>query len=69
LTFALIWPFANGNLEGAILVTVDSTSGITLSDLLSVLAAAIALVQAIKIRRGRAHEKSATEHSDVTQRL
>jgi hypothetical protein len=69
LTFALIWPFANGNLEGDILLTVDSTSGLTVSDLLSVLAAAIALVQAIKIRRGRAREKSVTEHSDVTQRL
>ena len=40
-----------------------------MSDLLSVLAAAIALVQAIRIRRHRAREKSATEHSDVTQRL
>jgi FtsH-binding integral membrane protein len=69
LTFALIWPFANGTLEGYILLTVDSTSGITVSDLLSVLAAAIALVQAIRIHRHRAREKSATEHSDVTQRL
>jgi hypothetical protein len=69
LTFALIWPFANGILEGDILLTLDSTSGITVSDLLSVLAAAIALVQAIKIRRGRALENSATEHSVVTQRL
>jgi len=69
LTFALIWPFANGTLEGDILLTVDSTSGITVSDLLSVLAAAIALVQAIRIHRHRAREKSATEHSDVTQTL
>jgi hypothetical protein len=69
LTFALIWPFANGNLEGDILLTIDSSSGITVSDLLSVLAAAIALVQAIKIRRGRAREKAATEHSHVTQML
>jgi FtsH-binding integral membrane protein len=68
LTFALIWPFANGTLEGDILLTVDRTSGITVSDLLSVLAAAIALVQAIRIRH-RAREKSATGHSDVTQRL
>jgi predicted transcriptional regulator len=69
LTFALIWPFANGILEGDILLTLDSTSGITVSDLLSVLAVAIALVQAIKIRRGRAREKSATEDGVVTRRL
>jgi predicted transcriptional regulator len=69
LTFAVIWPFANGTLEGDILLTVDSTSGITVSDLLSVLAAAIALVQAMRIRQHRAREKSATEHSDIRQRL
>jgi hypothetical protein len=28
LTFALIWPFANGSLEGDILFTLNSTNGI-----------------------------------------
>jgi hypothetical protein len=53
VTFALVWPFANGNLEGDVLFTVNSTTGITVSDLLSVLAATIALCQAMRIRRTR----------------
>lgn len=54
LTFALIWPYANGNLEGSVLLKLSSTNGITVSDLLSALAAVIALIQAIRIRRSRA---------------
>jgi hypothetical protein len=51
LTFALIWPFANGNLEGHMLLILNSDSGITVSDLFSVLAALLVLVQVIRIRR------------------
>jgi hypothetical protein len=53
LTFALIWPFANGPLEGNILLILNRTNGITVSDLLSVLAGGVALTQAVRIRRRR----------------
>jgi hypothetical protein len=62
LTFAVIWPFVNGILEGNLLVTLTSTHGITVSDLLSVLAVAIALVQAIRIRRAARRNQSASGH-------
>jgi hypothetical protein len=68
LTFALIWPFADGNLEGNVLLTVNSTTGITVSDLLSVLAAVIALIQAIRIRRFVSRDQPAIEHSDITEK-
>lgn len=55
LIFALVWPFANGNLEGHTLLMINSDSGITVSDLFSVLAALLVLVQVIRIRRQ--HEK------------
>jgi hypothetical protein len=60
LTFALIWPFANGNLEGDVLLTVDNSTGITVSDLLSVLAGVIALIQAMRNRRGVRRNQSAS---------
>ena len=53
LTFALIWPFANGDLEGHMLLMLNEDSAITVSDLFSVLAALLALVQIVKIRRER----------------
>jgi hypothetical protein len=53
LTFALIWPFANGDLEGHMLLMINEDSAITVSDLFSVLAALLALVQIVKIRRQR----------------
>lgn len=53
LTFALIWPFANGDLEGHMLLMINEDSAITVSDLFSVLAALLALVQIVKIRRER----------------
>ncbi len=60
LTFAVIWPFVNGILEGNLLVTLTSTHGITVSDLLSVLAVAIALVQALRIRPAARRNQSAS---------
>jgi hypothetical protein len=69
LTFALIWPFVNGILEGNLLLKVSSTRGITVSDLLSVLAVVIALVQAIRIRRARRSGQPATEHGNITEKL
>jgi hypothetical protein len=53
LIFALIWPFANGVLEGHLLLTLSPTHGITVSDLLSVLAVGLAFIQAIRIRQAR----------------
>ena len=69
LAFALIWPFVNGVLEGNLLLTLSSTHGITVSDLLSVLAVVIALVQAIRIRRARRRGQPATEHGNITEKL
>lgn len=69
LAFALIWPFVNGVLEGNLLITLSSTHGITVSDLLSVLAVVIALVQAIRIRRARRRGQPATEHGNITEKL
>jgi hypothetical protein len=66
LTFAVIWPFANGPLEGNTLVILGSTNGITVSDLFSVLAVSVALVQAVRIRRAARREQS-TEHGDITE--
>lgn len=67
LTVALIWPFVNGDLEGDVLLTIDRTSGITVSDLLSVLAVVIAFVQAMRIRVGMRRDHPA-EHGDNTEK-
>jgi hypothetical protein len=53
LTFALIWPFTNGDLEGHILLMLNRDSAITVSDLFSVLAALLVLIQVIRTRRHR----------------
>lgn len=59
LTFALIWPFANGDLEGHMLLKLNRDSAITVSDLFSVLAALLVFAQVIKIRRHRQKALSA----------
>jgi hypothetical protein len=69
LTFALIWPFVNGPLEGNLLLKLSSTHAITASDLLSVLAVVIALVQGIRIRRARRRGQPPTEHGNITEKL
>jgi hypothetical protein len=62
--------FAGRESAGDSDLTVNSTNGITVSDLLSILAAVIALIQAIRIRRAvRRRDQSATEHSDITEKL
>jgi hypothetical protein len=66
LTFAVIWPFVNGDLDGEVLLTLDGTSGITVSDLLSVLAAVIAFIHAIRIRAAVRRNPS-VEHGDITE--
>ncbi len=53
LTFALIWPFANGDLEGHLLLQINVDSAITVSDLFSVVAALLVIVQVVRIRRQR----------------
>ena len=68
LTFALIWPFVNGMLEGNLLLTLSGTHGITVSDLLSVLAALIALIQTMRIRRAARRDQPATEHSNIAEK-
>jgi len=42
---AIIWPFVNGPLEGHTLLAIGSEHGITVSDLLSVVAVLIAVVK------------------------
>jgi uncharacterized membrane protein YfcA len=69
LAFAMIWPFVNGVLEGDLLLALSSTHGITVSDLFSVLAVVLAVVQAIRIRRARRDGQPATEHRHVTEKL
>lgn len=69
LTFALLWPFVNGNLEGQVLFTISRTHGITVSDLLSVLAAGIALSQATRLRRPMRRDRSATEQGNIAEKL
>ena len=69
LTLALVWPFVNGNLEGNILLTINPTHGITVSDLLSGLAAGIALIQATRLRRPVRRDRSATEHGNIAEKL
>ena len=69
LTLALVWPFVNGNLEGNILLTINPTHGITVSDLLSGLAAGIALIQAIRLRRALPRGRFTTEHGNITEKL
>jgi hypothetical protein len=61
LTFAVIWPFVNGILEGNLLLSISSTHGITVSDLLSVLAVMIALFQTTRIRRAARRHRPAAE--------
>jgi len=67
LTFAVIWPFVNGDLEGDVLLTLDGTSGITVSDLLSVLAAVITFIQAIRTRAAVRRNPS-VEHGDIREK-
>jgi hypothetical protein len=67
LTFAVIWPFVNGILEGKILLKISSTHGVTVSDLLSVLAVVVALVQTMKIRRARRLSQSATDRRNISE--
>jgi hypothetical protein len=67
LIFGLIWPFANGPLEGNTLIVLSSTKGITVSDSFSVLAAGVALVQAVRIRRAAHRGQSDTEHPDIPE--
>jgi hypothetical protein len=58
-----------GPLEGNILLILNSTNGITVSDLSSVLAAGVALIQAVRIRRAVRRGQSGTEHRDITEKL
>ena len=60
LTFALMWPFVNGDLEGDVLLKIDSTSAITVSGLLSVLAGVIALIKAMRVRPSARRNQSAS---------
>jgi FtsH-binding integral membrane protein len=68
LTFAVIWPFTNGILEGNLLLAVSKTHGVTVSDLLSVLAVIVAFVQTLRIRRA-ARRNRPIEHDEITEKL
>jgi hypothetical protein len=69
LTFALMWPFVNGDLQGDVLLQIDSTSAITVSDLLSILAGVIALIQAMRIHPSARRNQSASSTTPITGKL
>lgn len=48
LVFAAMWPFVNSSFEGRTIVVLSPKHGITTHDLLSVLAVAVAAVQAVR---------------------
>lgn len=50
VVMAIVWPLANGPLEGHVLVTLNREDGVTTSDLLSVLALLVAIRQGWKLR-------------------
>jgi|GEM_PF-828714 len=51
LMLAVVWPFANGDLEGDILIPLSATHAVTASDLLSVAAVLVAAFEVIRLRR------------------
>ena len=56
--FACIWPFVNGQMEGHILLVLNSHDAITVSDTFSLVAIVVAAVQGIRLTRAarsRAH--------------
>ena len=53
ILFAVIWPFANGPLEGPTLMVLAHDDGITVSDMLSVVAIIVAAVQGFRQTGGR----------------
>ncbi|BBY28633.1 hypothetical protein [Mycolicibacterium sediminis] len=53
LTSAVVWPLTNGPLEGPVLWTLSADHGITVSDLLSVAAVALAAVEFRRMRHLR----------------
>lgn len=63
LVFALIWPFTDEALEGDVLLAINSTTGVTVSNLLSCAAVVIALIQTMRIRRAARRDRSATEQA------
>lgn len=54
--FAILWPLINGPLEGHILWSFDSQHGVTASDILSVVAVAVATVKYRQLRSQRNRE-------------
>ncbi|BBZ22087.1 hypothetical protein [Mycolicibacter hiberniae] len=61
---ALIWPFADGALEGDVLLAINSTTGITVSNVFSCVAVVFAFIQTMRIR-GAARRDHATEPTAV----
>ena len=54
ILFAVIWPVTNGPLEGHTLMVLAHGHGITVSDMLSVVAITVAAVQGVRQSGGRA---------------
>ena len=54
ILFAVIWPATNGTLEGHTLMVLAHGHGITVSDMLSVMAIIVAAVQGVRQTGGRA---------------
>ncbi|MGU3435773.1 hypothetical protein ACNHUS_22485 [Actinomycetes bacterium M1A6_2h] len=57
---SVAWVLLNGPIEGAVLVVLTPTNGITESDLLSVIGVGIALVGYFRAARRRAAQPSST---------
>jgi hypothetical protein len=55
VVFAALWPAANEAFEGRILFVLTPDNGVTTYDLLSVVAAAVAAVQVIRLIFSRKH--------------
>ena len=53
ILFAVIWPFTNGPLEGHTFMVLAPSDGITVSDMLSVVAIIVAAVQGVRQTGGR----------------
>lgn len=77
ILFAVIWPVTNGPLEGHTLMVLARGHGITVSDMLSVVAIIVAAVQGVRtnwrqdiasaIRRRRLPPGEANQHGTLTR--
>ena len=65
ILFAVIWPVTNGPLEGHTLMVLGQGHGITVSDMLSVVAITVATVQGVRQSSGRASRVKKNQHGTL----